>query len=1852
MSSLASQLKSISDKSASIALNRQQRSKIHSRSLIFDPKVAASQDYDEIYDVAIDALDELCELDSRFNKFKNSLFANDSINFDRNVQSEDVVTQLDQNINAFFTLLGPYYNFTAALRASEWLVRRFQANMHNLEYMILTALPYYMQPVFVKILNVIPKQNIPQIFEWLVTAKDQLRSPTLQVCFRAFFNDNHLFTFYSSFLDEQIKRNTTYKEQLVFYLSITIQLLPASNKNTLNETLIPVVLRSSDLMLTSKNSSLRLGAYSVLAVLSAVAPLSIELLNTLTFAVLANDIALEAQFAKQTVFLLIQLWTSTTELTTSEALSKTPSLPINIIEHIDISQAKKDKFLAIYFSSIFPSETSLQLLNMIELKGNKRMFKFVVHSVLSSLKPQHLNGGVTSNNNSTNYKDTILDIVRKLIKLDQATFNEMLKSLGLTVSELELTLEGSLLATHSGDEKLDELGDNVDGDDDTEYTKFVDEKQDDKEDGDENTKFDISKLGASAPTYLDSKYNPEFYQLSFAFTRFCSKVDIKSQRAAILHFTHKVFQNPALSITFLLRVGLSLDVPLLVRLNSIKAIQRMINNTADGKTDFYLILPLLLIAFNDPSSHIRAAFAQLVQLVSEITKAIHENKKKQKTLLFFESEVYANSGEKKMISPQDAIKLFAFIGSLDGMRLEEGKIATLLKSIFNGKFDKKTLGSLYQTFILNQWAQPSLPIVIKQRVWSIASQLNEMGVNGVRTYFWDTDIKPYLAKREEWLVQAKEAKLADDYNIVEKSLVQLVGGDHLSAEDSNSVSHWLCQALDSNTSLQLVANERITSIFPKLTSVESKVIILSKLVDLLVSDDYVEFDPMITLQSLPLDSAVFLQILENVKIGDQMPEQGVVKRRRRSSNSTKQAMAKSDMTYLASQHLRKLSVILEVLEVNLRKATIANPKLLKVLFKILSDLDYLGNDGNLPILYAQEVLASCLLLSISELKNSNHKHQLDSNSVRADLIVNSLRNSSSPQVQNRLLLVISELATLAPEIILHSVMPIFTFMGAHTIRQDDEFSNDALQKTVARVIPALASTNSGSFTTEIEFLLASFTAAFKHIPSHRRVRLFVALTKTLKPSNSMHILIYLLGEQYYQAKMQKNALEMRDIETFVTAYLKAFAVETQLNGLDQFSNLLNELPRHQLEENSKTYDQLRSRPIFGLAVVNSTTEELLKKRLALLEYLNSVLELDSANFDVTSLKSRIDIALKESSENDTLVLPQIRHMTSFALSELDIYTNTEPHPEISAELFVMLTSLVDLLPVVKFVESITEFLDVDKLGDNTAIKVGRNYAVLAARKFENEISLTLESVVENFSDLDKLFIVLLKGIERNVDLELQQAYLNLFAVITLKLGVDAGLTAKFSSVLIKSLGVITTSSGLLSSESEIVIASISAIVSIVNVLGIKTLGLFPKIIPPTLKIWEQTTTTTTATTTRSISATKIGRDEQNESSKLVQESVLLLLSCYIKKMPSFMVTTLDSVILTILNSDLTESQIKSSIMNLIIDRVNIGQVFKSLCSVWTQRQFYQSKNPASLGLYLNSMESTINKLEKREAISEATVFMKWLIQAFEFRDYSEKLEHPFDINTIHRMESSFHSCAIAYVMKLNDKSFRPLFANLVRWAIDGENSIHDVAKTSRLLSFYRFFNKLQELLKSIVTSYYSYLVDATSECLKSFASEEDKGNKDATTLRRIVLISLSLSFTFDQDEYWSQQGRFDSICQPLLDQLSNIEESIGKFLVKTITNFVSDISSKEHSEVVLKGLVKFISYDTENLSNTKIWTIRTLKSIFQKMGEQWLSYLPILVPHIAELLEDDDEAVEIEVREGLVRVIEKVLGEPLDRYLS
>lgn len=67
---------------------------------------------------------------------------------------------------------------------------------------------------------------------------------------------------------------------------------------------------------------------------------------------------------------------------------------------------------------------------------------------------------------------------------------------------------------------------------------------------------------------------------------------------------------------------------------------------------------------------------------------------------------------------------------------------------------------------------------------------------------------------------------------------------------------------------------------------------------------------------------------------------------------------------------------------------------------------------------------------------------------RVDSLIACIRTSTNPQVHNRTLLLLSELAQIVPELILHHVMPIFTFMGANVLRQDDEYSAHVIEQVL------------------------------------------------------------------------------------------------------------------------------------------------------------------------------------------------------------------------------------------------------------------------------------------------------------------------------------------------------------------------------------------------------------------------------------------------------------------------------------------------------------------------------------------------------------------------------------------------------------------------------------------------------------------------------------------------------------------------------------------------------------------------------------------------------------------------------------
>jgi U3 small nucleolar RNA-associated protein 10 len=120
--------------------------------------------------------------------------------------------------------------------------------------------------------------------------------------------------------------------------------------------------------------------------------------------------------------------------------------------------------------------------------------------------------------------------------------------------------------------------------------------------------------------------------------------------------------------------------------------------------------------------------------------------------------------------------------------------------------------------------------------------------------------------------------------------------------------------------------------------------------------------------------------------------------------------------------------------------------------------------------------------------------------------------SGNPQTFHQALLLIANLARLAPDSVLYNVMPVFTFMGSNVFHRDDSYSFKVVQQvnplfplfylfilvakiyvqTIDGIVPVMVSSLKEVHPQSHDLYIASkeflrvFTDAANHIPRHRR----------------------------------------------------------------------------------------------------------------------------------------------------------------------------------------------------------------------------------------------------------------------------------------------------------------------------------------------------------------------------------------------------------------------------------------------------------------------------------------------------------------------------------------------------------------------------------------------------------------------------------------------------------------------------------------------------------------------------------------------------------------------------------------------
>ena len=416
------------------------------------------------------------------------------------------------------------------------------------------------------------------------------------------------------------------------------------------------------------------------------------------------------------------------------------------------------------------------------------------------------------------------------------------------------------------------------------------------------------------------------------------------------------------------------------------------------------------------------------------------------------------------------------------------------------------------------------------------------------------------------------------------------------------------------------------------------------------------------LKSVELNTAILLSFLDSLQPTAKMATEPSPNKRRRTSSSEGHRGISTQATPELASALKQVTFVLQLVEGSNPEK---HPELLNALFNTLSELQHFRALVGSELGYLQNLVLRSLLAMVPAYKNSNEL-KIDRSGGHGDLLVNCIQKTSSPAVQSSALLLVASLANVAPELILHSVMPIFTFMGNSVLRQSDDYSAHVINQTVKEVVPPLIKSllkGKKDPVAGASELLLSFVTAYEHIPSHRRLGLFISLVETLDPNTFLFAVLAMLADKYGSADQ---------VLLFSTELFNHFKVETQLHSLVSLLGLIADL----------------FKPKPGLSsVILGTNEDGDRdaQKIALLQ-LNLLPHILSSR--------KLAAQVSKLAERDDMEASKVRELYSTILEDLlRLADSLKSHKNLHNRCGDALSKLLNLLSIGEFIKAVETLLD-------------------------------------------------------------------------------------------------------------------------------------------------------------------------------------------------------------------------------------------------------------------------------------------------------------------------------------------------------------------------------------------------------------------------------------------------------------------------------------------------------------------------------------------------------------------------------
>lgn len=1013
----------------------------HGKSLLFEPKIAASQSFDNVYLICYEGYRDLCALDSRFVQFSKSLFSEQSKVEDRTQMNRDENKKLNNILEAFITLVGPRLLLKPAQKAVEWLVRRFRVHEYNTQCLALTFLPYHTTPLFLALLSILPSQPPPSLRFLHPYIQSPTNPPRRTIVYTA-VNTPAFFDAFQAHTVRVVQAGHQDARIISFWASITVEAVFGVLENSSTgrrdiqsqktEELVLRVLPVLNSCMQAKYGPETVEAcYTIVTVLAGRGELGDKVLDGLMEAVmLAHD--------ADSLHACLQCMAVIAEQRSSAQLPARVARKVIAIPQLSQKLALVSKQCRTHRLALGCALAALAAIaqsdshsgTFQELLASGLLTEAYTRTALSAL--------ITATRTST----------------AGSTEHGHLLELAAQLAETPFFLDAMSAAAKADEIDLESLGLTIGTSLDTAQLRDADDDEDmlDVDDATTTEKappVEVPRISVSS--FLAENGLEEFVETADAF-----------QQAVQLHQVAAFLDAPqlhkedatrtSLFLSFLIRTWCS-SRPSNVRTAALRAATSLVQS-AESSHDFQNVVPYLIHALADSSSVIRRAAATCMVAISAAYTS------KAKLPIWGSSDMYGKAGK----PAKDSRKITEIKSDEASNFLSSALVPMLEESVMDASFIIRAIREVLEGSKSNKpHAKHGLNAQVRGSVISFLSShlsltplvrvrqslLPLFGFTGKATdAIRGNTILPLVqtwcgapSDESTKICQAENLTLEESYR---GHLSALIAKEARSIQLLNDlVSECLKPG---RTQLINAVFDHITSLWPSMRS-EPRLTIASTLLNVAFQDGKTESEKLCRehateiLRSVDHDSATLVTFLDSVPAAVSMPEGPPTKKRRRTSRNE---MARVELSSQddVQRLLRKLTLVFELIE---GSNPGQHPALFRSLFNVFGDLQPLKQQSGSELIYLQSMILGALTPIVDTLKQQSDTTDYQS-AVRADLLIDCIRHSASPQVQNSALLLIANLASWVPELILHNLMPIFTFIGSTLLRQQDDYSAQVVDK--------------------------------------------------------------------------------------------------------------------------------------------------------------------------------------------------------------------------------------------------------------------------------------------------------------------------------------------------------------------------------------------------------------------------------------------------------------------------------------------------------------------------------------------------------------------------------------------------------------------------------------------------------------------------------------------------------------------------------------------------------------------------------------------------------------------------------------